>query len=94
MGFGGHGHGHSHDHGHEHDHEHSEKKCFSCSKTLRLSIMLSMTFSFFIVELVVGHITESLTLVADSFHMLSDVIALCIGLFAVRVSIRIINFFD
>ena len=94
MGFGGHGgfHGHSHDHGdengehhHDLDHEHSKKTC-SCSKTLRLSTMLTLTFSFFLVELIVGHITHSLTLVADSFHMLSDVIALCIGLFAVRVS--------
>lgn len=90
MGFGGHGglHGHSHDHddsNHKHEHEHSKKGC-SCSKTLRLSIMLSLTFTFFLVELIVGHITESLALTADSFHMLSDVIALCIGLFAVRYS--------
>jgi zinc transporter 1 len=89
MGFGGHGglHGHSHDH-HDHGHEHSKKgSSCSCSKTLRLSIMLSLTFTFFLVELIVGHITESLALTADSFHMLSDVIALCIGLFAVRVSV-------
>jgi Co/Zn/Cd efflux system component len=86
MGFGGHGlHGHSHDsndHGHSHDHD---KRKYSCSKTIRLSSMLILTFTFCIVELVSGHITNSLTLIADSFHMLSDVIALCIGLVSVRV---------
>ena len=93
MGFGGHGiHGHSHDsgsheHGHSHDHTHKGK--ISCSKTARLSTMLALTFSFFLVELITGQITNSLTLIADSFHMLSDVIALCIGLFSVRVSILI-----
>ena len=84
-------HGHSHDlneHGHSHDgheHSHSKHRC-SCTKTFRLSSMLSLTFSFFLVEIIVGHFTHSLTLVADSFHMLSDVIALCIGLLSVRVS--------
>ena len=35
-----------------------------------------------------GHITNSLTLVADSFHMLSDALSLVIGLAAVRMSKR------
>ncbi len=47
--------------------------------------MLSLTFAFFIVELVVGNITKSVALIADSFHMLSDVISLVIGIVAVRV---------
>lgn len=91
MGKGSHGfhshddHGHSHSDKNQHNHSHHSHKC-ACSKTFRLSTMLVMTFSFFLAELVVGHKTHSLTLIADSFHMLSDVIALCIGLFAVRVS--------
>jgi zinc transporter 1 len=47
--------------------------------------MLSLTFLFFIVELVVGNITKSVALVADAFHMLSDVISLIIGIIAVRI---------
>ena len=35
-----------------------------------------MTASFMLVELIVGNLTNSMALVADSFHMLSDVIAL------------------
>lgn len=84
MGFGGHGHTHSHGHSHE------KNGKLSCSKTVRLSLMIALTSSFFIVEIVVGHITNSITLIADSFHMLSDVIAMLIGLFAVRVSYKIL----
>ena len=50
--------------------------------------MLSLTLSYFVVELVVGNITKSVALVADAFHMLSDVISLVIGIVAVRFSKR------
>ena len=54
-------------------------------KTCRLSSMLVLTTTYFLVEIIVGYVTNSMALVADSFHMLSDVIALVIGLFSVRV---------
>ena len=57
-----------------------------CSPTGQLLTMLAMTGSFMLVELVVGHITNSTALVADSFHMLSDVIALLIALVSLRIS--------
>lgn len=50
----------------------------------RLLCMLSLTFVFFIVEVVVSRITSSLSMLSDSFHMLSDVIALVVALVAVR----------
>ncbi|KAM9798400.1 zinc transporter 1a [Neosynchiropus ocellatus] len=50
----------------------------------RLLCMLSLTFGFFIVEVVVSRITASLSMLSDSFHMLSDVIALVVALVAVR----------
>ncbi|CAF0711752.1 unnamed protein product [Adineta steineri] len=56
------------------------------TKTCRLLTMLSLVFTFFIIELVVGNITNSVSLVADSFHMLSDAIALIIAIVAVRFS--------
>ena len=37
-------------------------------------------------ELVVGYLTNSMALVADSFHMLSDVIALLIALVSIKIS--------
>jgi zinc transporter 1 len=48
--------------------------------------MLSLTFSFFLVELIFGYITHSLALVSDSYHMLSDVVALGVGIASVRIS--------
>lgn len=48
--------------------------------------MMALTSSFFLVELVVGNITNSIALVADSFHMLSDIIALVVGLAAVLIA--------
>ncbi len=97
MGAGRHGHSHEKsnhksNHGHSHsgeNHSHDNRKkflgCCYCSNTLRLGCMLSMTFVYFLVELIVGQITNSITLTADSFHMLSDALALLIGLFTVIV---------
>ncbi|XP_051954797.1 zinc transporter 1-like [Xyrauchen texanus] len=51
---------------------------------VRLLCMLSLTFGFFIVEVVVSRVTSSLAMLSDSFHMLSDVIALVVALVAVR----------
>ncbi|XP_044233223.1 zinc transporter 1a [Thunnus albacares] len=51
---------------------------------VRLLCMLSLTFGFFIVEVVVSRLTASLSMLSDSFHMLSDVIALVVALVAVR----------
>ena len=55
-------------------------------KTCRLLTMLALTASFFLVEIIVGYITNSIALVADSFHMLSDVVALIVGFASIRVS--------
>lgn len=49
--------------------------------------MLSLTFSFFLVELIFGYVTNSLALIGDSYHMLSDVVALVVGITSVRVSL-------
>ncbi|XP_028157462.1 zinc/cadmium resistance protein [Ostrinia furnacalis] len=57
----------------------SGKKC-------RLLSMLWLTSGFFIVELIVGYVTNSMALVADSFHMLSDVAALVIAFLSVKMS--------
>ena len=60
----------------------------SCNLSRRTSFisMMLLTSSFFVVELVVGYLTNSMALVADSFHMLSDVASLLVGFFALRYS--------
>jgi Co/Zn/Cd efflux system component len=39
----------------------------------------------FLAELIVGYTTGSLALIADAFHMLSDVLSQIIALYAIRV---------
>uniref|UniRef100_F6SWX5 Zinc transporter 1 n=1 Tax=Ciona intestinalis TaxID=7719 RepID=F6SWX5_CIOIN len=53
-----------------------------------LSSMLGLIIVYFLAEAVVGHLTSSLTLIADSFHMLSDALSLVVALVAVRLSKR------
>ena len=60
--------------------------CTGCGSKPRLLGMLGMTASFMLVELVVGNLTNSMALVADSFHMLSDVIALIIAYISIKMS--------
>lgn len=53
-----------------------------------IGFVLGLTSIYFVVELVVGLWLGSLTLRADAFHMLSDMIALAIGLWAQKASKR------
>ncbi|XP_076066949.1 uncharacterized protein LOC143040161 [Oratosquilla oratoria] len=55
-------------------------------KTCRMLSMLSLTSAFFVTELVVGYATNSMALIADSFHMLSDVLALVIAFVSIKMS--------
>jgi solute carrier family 30 (zinc transporter), member 1 len=58
------------------------------TRTQRLLWMLLLTGSYFVVELVVGLATNSLALVADSFHMASDVLALLVAVAGIRIARR------
>ena len=48
--------------------------------------MMILTGIFFLIEIIVGNATHSNTLVADSFHMLSDLISFVIALISIRIS--------
>jgi cobalt-zinc-cadmium efflux system protein len=74
----GHGHDHGHDHGHRHDH-HDHREVGS----RRLRIVLAIAATFMVVEFVGGYIANSLALMADAGHMLSDVAAISLSLFAI-----------
>lgn len=54
----------------------------------RLLCMLMLTFMFMVVEVVVSRVTSSLAMLSDSFHMLSDVLALVVALVAERFARR------
>lgn len=45
-----------------------------------------LTIFFFFVEIIVGYVTNSMALVADSFHMLGDIAALLISFMSIKVN--------
>jgi zinc transporter 1 len=55
------------------------------SKEIRIISLLILDTAFFLLEAIVGYSVHSLALVADSFHMLNDIISLVIALWAVKV---------
>lgn len=50
-------------------------------------MLLGLNIVMFLAELIVGYKTSSLALIADAFHMLSDVLSQVIALYAIRVSL-------
>lgn len=54
-------------------------------KEIRIISLLVLDTIFFLLEAIVGYTVGSLALVADSFHMLNDIISLFIALWAVKV---------
>jgi cobalt-zinc-cadmium efflux system protein len=77
----GQGHHHGHHHGHDHAHGHSANK-----KALFLSFLLIATFM--VIEVIGGLLTNSLALLADAGHMLSDAAALGLSFFALKLGER------
>jgi cobalt-zinc-cadmium efflux system protein len=71
----GHDHHRAHDHGLGHVHVHG------ADGTRRLRIALALTAIFLVVEVVGGIVSNSLALLADAGHMLTDVAALGLSLF-------------
>lgn len=72
--------GHEH-HGHDHNHVHTNNK-----KILFISFIIITLFM--ILEVIGGYITNSLALLSDAGHMLSDAIALFIALLAFKFGER------
>lgn len=77
-----HGHGHDHGHGgHGDDHGHAHVHAREVGRK-RLVVVLVLTATFMVVEFVGGILSNSLALLADAAHMLTDVAALSLSLFA------------
>src|SRR3990172_1788766 len=53
-----------------------------------LAVVLAIPLSFLIAEVVGGILTNSLALLADAGHMLSDVVALGMSMFAIWMAMR------
>src|SRR5579862_9673827 len=77
------GHDHDHDHGHAHDHGHSHGPGHGhgSGNARGLRIALVLTAAFLVAEVIGGILANSLALLADAGHMLTDVAALSLSLF-------------
>ncbi|KAG9395111.1 Cation efflux protein [Carpediemonas membranifera] len=76
-------------HSHSHDHSHatvSDKPWFKDLNVYRCMTMVVLTGTFMLAEVMVGAICGSLALLADGFHMFSDLFALIIGLISIVIS--------
>ncbi|KAI0778550.1 cation efflux protein [Trametes elegans] len=56
------------------------------SRSTRIILLLVIDVFFFFTELIVGYAVGSLALVADSFHMLNDVLSLVVALYAIKLT--------
>jgi cobalt-zinc-cadmium efflux system protein len=88
---GGHGHAHEHGgHGHAHEHVgHGHSHAPSANADRRwLAIALALIASFMGVEVVAGLLANSLALLSDAAHMLTDAAALGLALGAATLALR------
>jgi cobalt-zinc-cadmium efflux system protein len=86
-------HAHQHDHTHPHAHPHTHRDGRRHAHTREASqrtllIVLALTFGYMLAEAVGGYLANSLALLSDAGHMLTDVAALTLSLFAVRFASR------
>jgi len=68
--------------GHHHDHNHSH----GSQNRQRLGWAFALSFTYMVAEFVGGWLTNSLALLADAGHMLSDVAALALSFFAIWIA--------
>lgn len=86
-------HGHHHDddhdhHHHDHNHSHSHSHSHVPSDTKSLMMVIAITAGYMVVELVVGFYANSLALLGDALHMLTDVSALLLAAFTLWLARR------
>ena len=77
---------HTHDHGHGHGHNHNH--AHGSTNRKRLGIALGITGVIFIAEVVGAIVTDSLALLVDAGHMLTDSMGLVVALIAATLMKR------
>ena len=76
--------GHGHDHAH-HNHTHGANK-----KTLTIAFFIIS--AFMIIEVIGGFLTNSLALLSDAGHMLSDAVSLGVGVLAFKLGEKVASY--
>ena len=78
------GHDHDHDHDHGHDHAFGLHQAPEGGQKKDLLIALSITVLMMVVEVIGGLLSNSLALLSDAGHMLTDNLALLLSFFALK----------
>jgi cobalt-zinc-cadmium efflux system protein len=73
------------DHGHSHGHDHGVS---TNSDPRWLSIALGLIVAFMVVEVIVGVLAQSLALITDAGHMLTDAASIVLAMIAIRLARR------
>ncbi|GAU66558.1 putative cation efflux protein [Streptomyces sp. NBRC 110611] len=79
------GHGHSHSNGHSHSHAHGVAPNAD-RRWLRAALILLT--AYMAVEVAIGVIAQSLALISDAAHMLTDAVSIVLALIAMRLAAR------
>jgi cobalt-zinc-cadmium efflux system protein len=77
----------AHAHGHDHSHAHSHAPAPDADRRW-LSVALGLILAFMLVEVVAGLLADSLALLSDAAHMLTDAGSIALALFAARLAAR------
>ncbi|MGC4961459.1 cation diffusion facilitator family transporter [Gordonia sp. DT218] len=73
--------------GHSHSHTHADTTGSVANRRIwPMAVAVAIIGGYFVVELVVGLLVDSLALIADAGHMLTDVVALVMGLVALLLA--------
>lgn len=72
------------------------KEWFRRLQPVQLYLVLFFTTAFFLVEIVASHVTHSLTLLLNAYHMLCNIVALvgCIASIKVKIPRRKLDQLD
>ncbi|MFE9216745.1 cation diffusion facilitator family transporter [Streptomyces lavendulae] len=86
----GHDHAHDHDEGPDHGHGHAGHSHGVDPDADRrwLAIALALIGGFMAVEVVIGVMAQSLALISDAAHMLTDAVSIVLALIAMRLAAR------
>jgi cobalt-zinc-cadmium efflux system protein len=76
---------HAHDHGHDHAHSHAPAPD---ADRRWLTVALGLILAFMVVEVVAGFLADSLALLSDAAHMLTDAGSIGLALVAARLAAR------
>jgi cobalt-zinc-cadmium efflux system protein len=75
----------------QHNHEHSHIGDLATQTTRRLALSLGLTAAFVVVEIIAGIFGNSLALLTDAAHNFTDVIALGLSWYAIRIATQPAN---